>query len=256
MRLARVFAVAGVALFATSATALAGDPPASEPPKHDECGHKPDSRCAGDRIVVRELPVGNARCPAGGIAILIVRERDHVEAFGEDRERERFVICNGVDGEPGPPGPPGPPGEDGEPGAPGEPGEPGEPGPPGDPGEPGERGETGEPGEPGQSAPACVNARRVSALILPNRARRQTPFPRSGRVRVRINRQTQVRRVRGPGPNGRFFVLVRLPRACGVYPITVTAPGRLPAKRIWILRGGRVIEKFTVGNKGTGPTRG
>ena len=94
----------------------------------------------------------------------------------------------------------------------------------------------------------------MSALILPNRARRQTPFPQSGRVRVRINRGTQVRRVRGPGPNGRFFVLVRVPRRCGVYPITVTAPGRLPAKRIWIVHADG-IEKFTIGNKGTGPSR-
>ena len=77
--------------------------------------------------------------------------------------------------------------------------------------------------------------------------------PSSGRVRVRINGQTQVRRVRGPR-RGRFFVLVRVPRRCGVYPITVSARGRLPAKRIWVVRGGLRIEKFTVGNKGTGPT--
>ena len=259
----KYLAALAAALMLIPAVALADDPPA-DPPKHDDCGHKPDAKCDGDQIIVRELPVGSARCPAGGIAILIRRNAEHVKEFSEDRDRERFFICNGVDGEPGPPGPPGPPGEPGEPGEPGDPGEPGapgEPGPPGDPGEPGLPGDPGEPGEPGfdnggDGAPACVNLRRVSALILPNRARRQTPFPRSGRVRVRINRQTQVRRVRGPGPNGRFFVLVRLPRACGVYPITVTAPGRLPAKRIWILRGGRSIEKFTVGNKGTGPTRG
>ena len=102
----------------------------------------------------------------------------------------------------------------------------------------------------------CDNTRRVSPLVLPNRARRQVPFPRSGRVRVRINGQTQIRRVRGPGPNGRFFVLVRIAGFdCGVYPITVSARGRLPAKRIWILYDGRRITKFTIGNKGTGPTR-
>ena len=114
---ARIIAAAVVALFATSAVALADDPPAPEPPKHDDCGHKPDSKCGGDEIVVRELPVGSRQCPAGGIAILIRRQAEHVKEFGEDRDRERFIICNGEDGEPGPPGPPGEDGEDGEDGA-------------------------------------------------------------------------------------------------------------------------------------------
>ena len=95
---ASILAVVALGLLLPAATALADDPPA-EPPKHDECGHKPDSKCAGDQIIVRELPVGHPRCPAGGIAILIVRNSDHVKSFGEDRDRERFFICNGEDGE-------------------------------------------------------------------------------------------------------------------------------------------------------------
>ena len=258
----KYLAALAAALMLIPAVALADDPPA-EPPKHDDCGHKPDSKCDGDEIIVRELPVGNARCPAGGIAILIRRNSEHVKEFGEDRDRERFFICNGCPARTASPDPQVPLGllvSLASPESPEilaslarlvsldllailvNPVSPVIPESPESPARP--------------ARPSCVNLRRVSALILPNRARRQTPFPTSGRVRVRINRQTQVRRVRGPGPNGRFFALVRLPRACGVYPITVTAPGRLPAKRIWILRGGRSIEKFTVGNKGTGPTRG
>ena len=107
------------ALMLIPASAAATDPEPPDKPKHDDCGHKPDSKCDGDEIIVRELPVGNARCPAGGVAILIRRNAEHVKEFGEDRNRERFFVCNGEPGEPGPPGPPGPPGDPGEPGEPG-----------------------------------------------------------------------------------------------------------------------------------------
>ena len=113
----------------------------------------------------------------------------------------------------------------------------------------------GPPGTPGEGLPACVNTRRLSPLFLPIRRPWQRSFPSRGRVRVRINGDTQVRRIlRTDGGRAYVRVIVRgLP--CGVYPITVRSTGRWPAKRIWILRGGQTIEKYVIGNPGTGPTR-
>ena len=148
------------------------------------------------RFVVEEEPPG-ANCPAGGIRLIVIhgerdgaRDRAAADAhppMPPDPPDEVFYICNGVDG------------EDGEPG-------------PTRPARPARRRRRarcarrpwgarcrGAPGAPGQ-LPTCTVTRRFSPLILPNRARRQTPFPTSGRVRIRINGGTQVRRVRGPGP--------------------------------------------------------
>lgn len=124
-------------------------------------------------------------------------------------------ICNGAPGVPGAEGPAGPPGA------------------------------TGTPGVPG-ALPSCVPNRQVSLLRLPKR------FPTSGVVRVRMNGQTQTRRIRR-----KRNVLVRLPRECGVFPISVRMRGRgpRPALRIWIIRPDGSLQKFTVGNKGTGRTR-
>lgn len=125
-----------------------------------------------------------------------------------------------------------------------DPAKPGEPGPTGPTGPQGPQGEPGAPGAPGPGAEPCVNTRQASFLRLPKR------FPATGRVRVRIDNTTQLRRIR---PRRR--ILVNLSRLdCGVYPITVRRRGIRPAKRIWILRGGNALEKFTVGNLGTGPS--
>jgi len=251
--LAALCAALSVSLVA--APAALGDPPNPQ----DPCEHNPTTLCDGDTTVVVE-PAG-PNCEFGGIKVVVVNGKPD-EAPDEDNGRELvdvdppdpaddvFYVCNGA------------PGEDGEPGPPGEPGAVGPTGPPGPIGPVGPLGPVGPPGADGLPGPAgpgdsCVNLRRVSALVLPVRARRQVPFPRSSRirVRVRINGQTQIRRVRRSA-GGRFFVLVRVPRACGVYPITAWVPrsGSLPAKRIWVVRGGTRIEKFTVGNKGTRPT--
>ena len=244
--LAALAAALTVSLVA-AAPALGGEPP------QDPCAHNPTTLCDGDVTVVVEPPGEN--CEFGGIKVTVVNGkpdgepdedngRDLVDVDPPDPPDDVFFVCNGA---------PGAPGEDGEPGAVGPVGPAGPIGPVGPLGPIGPIGPSGTPGPPGPGAEACVNRRRLSPLILPNRARRQVPFPTSGRVRVRINGRTQVRRVRGPR-RGRFFVLVRVPRRCGVYPITVSARGRLPAKRIWVVRGGLRIEKFTVGNKGTGPS--
>ena len=231
----RVLVAALAALLLIPAGSALADPPK---PKHDE-----------PEIIVAVEPVGE-NCPAGGIKVTVVHGDldEPVDELADpatilprpDPPDEVFFVCNGEPGEQGEPGPVGPIGP------------PGPIGPVGALGPVGPPGVDGLPGPPGPGA-SCVNRRRLSPLILPNRSNRQRPFPSSGRVRVRINGQTQVRRVRGPR-RGRFFVIVRVPRQCGVYPITVTAPRRLPAKRIWVVRGGLRIEKFTVGNKGTGPT--
>lgn len=219
-----------VPIFAILALVLPGSAVANTP--QDPCAHNPTTLCGPGFTVVPE-PAGE-NCPNGGIKIVIVRGKPDEEPAPltsnpkPDPADEVFFICNGVDGGSGTPGAPGPEGPQGLPGS---------------------------PGAPGQLPAGCVNTRNVSPLILPKRGARQRKFPRTGRVRVRINGTTQVRRIR-TGPNGRRFVLVTLRGLdCGVYPITVGRRGVLPAKRIWILRGGNRVEKFTVGNKGTGPVR-
>lgn len=198
-----------------------------------ECTSPPEP--PDDGLVVTPEPAG-ANCPAGGIKIVVIHgQPDEADLAAVvppvDPPDETFYVCNGVPGVGGPPGPPGPPGAPGAPGAP------------------------GPQGEPGVGAPGCVNRRRAAALFLPHRGPGERQFPSRGRVRVSINRHVQKPRVRttARGPR-RHYVIVRLPRRCGVYPISVRSRGRLPAKRIWILRGGRTLERYVIGNRGTGVT--
>ena len=251
MRLTALLVALAALLVPSVATAT--DPPNPQ----DPCAHNPTTLCDDGDITVVVEPAG-PNCEFGGIKIVHVNGRPdgEPEPLAElnttppepDPADDVFYVCNGAPGEDG---------EDGDDGAPGPVGPVGPIGPIGPVGPLGPVGPPGADGLPGPAGPGdtCVNRRRVAALVLPIRARRQRPFPTNLRVRVRINRQTQIRRPRR-GPNGRAFVLVRLPRRCGVYPITawVRGSGSLPAKRIWVLRGGRTLERFTVGNKGTAPT--
>ena len=186
---ARIFAAVGRGPNGPGDGGARHDPPA-EPPKHDDCGHKPDSKCDGDQIVVSELPVGHPRCPAGGVAIVIVRNSEHVKEFGEDRERERFVSATAPTASPdrlarldrlaimvSPVSPANPARTWASRAIPASPAclvilvSP------------------ASPASPDRRA-GCVSPRRVSALILPNRL--GSCLPDGGRVRVRINRGTQV----------------------------------------------------------------
>ena len=245
-------ALVAVGLLAVPSLAAANPPDNHHP--QDPCRHNPTTLCDSDTVVVVEEPPGE-NCPNGGVKLTVIRDGGHVKEFGEDRATEDFYVCNGEDGEPGPPGPPGPPGEDGEDGAPGAPGTPGADGAPGPPGPP------GADGEDGTDADTCVNGRRLSPLFLPIRRPWQRSFPTSGRVRVRINGDTQVRRILRTDSGRAYVRVVVRGLPCGVYPITVRSTGRWPAKRIWIIRQdddsrfGVRIEKYVIGNPGTGPTR-
>ena len=243
------FLVAALAaLMLVPAVVLATEPPAGGKP-HDPCKHNPTNLCGDDTIVVVEEPEGE-NCPAGGVKITVIRNGGHVTEFGEGNATEDFYVCNGEDGEPGPPGEDGEDGEDGAPGAPGAPGT-------GTPGAPGAPGADGADGPAGPGGDDCVNRRRRVALVIPNRPPWLRAFPARGRVLVRINRQFQRPRIRR-GPNGRRFVNVRVAGfECGVYPITMRARvqgrGVYPAKRLIILRGGLRVERYVIGNPGTGP---
>ena len=80
-------------------------------------------------------------------------------------------------------------------------------------------------------------------------------------MRVIINGERQVRRVLRTDSGRTYVRVVVRGLPCGVYPITVRSTGRWPAKRIWIIRQdddsrfGVRIEKYVIGNPGTGPTR-
>ena len=93
-------------------------------------------------------------------------------------------------------------------------------------------------------------------MVVPHRGFGQRQWP-SGRplVHIRINKQSQIRRVHRRGPRRFVNVTVRS-FPCGVYPVTMRVIGShsRPAKRIIILRGGRVVERFVIGNPGTRPT--
>ena len=236
-----------IAAFAAVALMLPASALANPPDNHhpqDPCKHNPTSLCDNDTVIVVEEPAGE-NCPAGGIKVTVIRDGGHVKEFGEDRASEDFYVCNGEDG------------EDGEDGAPGAPGLPGADGPAGPPGPPGPPGADGQPG----AGEACVNGRRLSPLFLPIRRPWQAAFPRRGLVRVKINGDTQVRRVLRTDSGRTYVRVVVRGLPCGVYPITVRSTGRWPAKRIWIIRPdadsrfGVRIEKYVIGNPGTGPTR-
>ena len=93
-------------------------------------------------------------------------------------------------------------------------------------------------------------------MVIPHRGFGQRQFPgRRALVAIRVNKQTQIRRIRIR--NGRRFVLMSVRGFdCGVYPVTIRAggSGSRPAKRIVILRGGNRVERFVIGNPGTRPT--
>ena len=55
-------------------------------------------------------------------------------------------------------------------------------------------------------------------------------------VRVRINGDTQCRRILRTDSGRTYVRVVVRGLPCGVYPITVRSTGRWPAKRIWIIR--------------------
>ena len=253
MRLAALLVALAALLVPSVATAT--DPPNPQ----DPCAHNPTTLCDDGDITVVVEPAG-PNCEFGGIKIVHVNGRpdgepeptplDTVPTPPEpDPADDVFYVCNGAPGEDGEDG------DDGAPGPVGPVGSVGPIGPVGPLGPVGPPGADGLPGPAGPGTPRCVNRRRLSALVLPIRARSQRPFPTNRRVRVRINGQTQVRRPRRSA-RGRAFVLVRVPRRCGVYPITawVRGSGSRPAKRIWVVLGGRTIQKFTVGNPGTQPT--
>ena len=223
----------------------------------------PTTLCDGDVTVVVEPPGDN--CEFGGIKVVVVNGkpddepdgdngRELVDADPPDPPDDVFYVCNGA---------PGAPGEDGEDGEDGEPGAVGADRPARCPSAPvGPLGPIGADGRstpcpagaPGPGAEACVNRRRICAAdpAEPGTAAASVPQVRPGTgTHQRPDAGSASAR---PDRARALFRAGARARACGVYPITVSARGRLPAKRIWVARGGLRLEKFTVGNKGTGPS--